>query len=181
MQYIRALVGTALLTAALLLTGTITPHTANASSPATEILTIVNREREAVGAGPLTLCDELTVAAQRHAEDMVANNFLGHTGSDGSRSWDRIRAAGYDWNSTSENIAWGYATASSVMQGWMNSDGHRVNIVNPEFEHMGLYLHPTNNHWVQTFAVGDTCSNQPVRFPDMNADDRVTPADAVFV
>ena len=73
-----------------------------------------------------------------HSQDMVTNNFFSHTGSTGSTLSSRIDATGYAWSSLGENIAAGYSTVNIVMDGWMASDGHCANIMNPAFTQIGL-------------------------------------------
>lgn len=77
-------------------------------------------------------------AAQRHSDDMAQNNFFSHTGSDGSSVAHRVREAGYDWRAIGENIAAGYATPLDAMKAWMRSPGHCRNIMNPNFEDLGV-------------------------------------------
>jgi uncharacterized protein YkwD len=69
---------------------------------------------------------------------MVARNFFSHTGSDGSDAGQRDTAAGYVWSAWGENIAAGYASVQSVVDGWMASDGHCANLMNARFVDTGL-------------------------------------------
>ena len=91
-------------------------------------LPVFTQERLAAGLNALTLSNQLNQAAQAHAEDMATHDYFSHTGLNGSSPGERISATGYVWRTYGENIAYGYASAESVMQGWMNSDGHRGNI-----------------------------------------------------
>lgn len=75
----------------------------------------------------------LGLAADAHSRDMVSGNFFSHTGSGGSSAGQRITAAGYNWSSYGENIAAGQATVTEVVDGWMASEGHCVNIMNGNF------------------------------------------------
>jgi uncharacterized protein YkwD len=80
----------------------------------------------------------LTTAAYGHSRDMADNNYFSHTSRDG-RSFDqRITAAGYTWSRAAENIAAGYTSVQSVINGWMASEGHCANLMNPNFRDMGL-------------------------------------------
>jgi uncharacterized protein YkwD len=119
-----------------------------------ELLELVNDERAAVGAAPVTLSPQLTEAAQRHAEDMANNTFLSHFGSDGSTMQTRIEAADYNWSAIGENIAMGQTSPEAVMESWMDSSGHRQNILNPNYSELGLgYAEAANGpYWVQVFA-----------------------------
>jgi len=80
----------------------------------------------------------LTQAAAAHTADMAANDYFSHTSADGRTMVDRVNATGYGWSSLGENIAAGYATVDSVIDGWMHSDGHCANLMNPVFDEVGL-------------------------------------------
>jgi uncharacterized protein YkwD len=82
--------------------------------------------------------NRLTQAADAHSRDMQANNFFSHTGSNGSSFSQRIDAAGYAWSGAGENIAAGQTSVNAVVDGWIDSDGHCANIMNPDFQHVGL-------------------------------------------
>ncbi len=71
---------------------------------------------------------------------MVARDFYAHTAPDGSRPWDRAAAAGSRCRTVGENIACGQRSAAEVVRGWMNSPGHRANILRPEFTRIGVGL-----------------------------------------
>lgn len=121
---------------------------------AQEILRLVNVERRRVNAPPLVLNDKLTAAAQRHAQDMATSRRMSHTGSDGSTMRSRIDATQYNWSTIGENVAMGQPTAAAVMAAWMNSPGHRQNILNPAFTELGVgYATGANRpYWAQVFA-----------------------------
>lgn len=119
-----------------------------------QVAVLVNRQRAAGGCGPLAVNTQLTVAAQLHSEDQAAHNTMSHTGSDGSSPWDRTRRAGYP-NAIAENVAAGYPDAEAVMQGWMNSPGHRANIMNCAARSVGVgYAKAANGtpYWTQDFG-----------------------------
>ncbi|MEL7237178.1 MAG: CAP domain-containing protein, partial [Chloroflexota bacterium] len=147
---------------------TLVPAAPALAGPAEDMLALVNRERARAGLSPVTLCPQLTTAARVHVNDMIANDFFSHTGSDGSRSWDRIGRAGYQWRTTGENLAYEYGTASAtnIFNMWMGSSGHRANILNSSVQHMGLYTGSVmegswrKHYWVQTFGASNTtCQN----------------------
>ncbi len=94
--------------------------------------------------------DQLTNAANRHANDMATNDFFDHTGSDGSNSAERISESGYNWQSVGENIAFGYNDIQAVVDAWITSEGHCRNIMNHNFTEMGAASH--GKYWVQTFG-----------------------------
>ena len=114
------------------------------------VFQLVNQERSQAGVAPYTWNAELALAAQLHAEDMVANGYFDHTSLDGRNFSDRAEDAGYDAFATGENIAQGQQNAESVMQSWMNSPGHASNILSPNSNEIGVGLQDL--HWVQVFG-----------------------------
>jgi uncharacterized protein YkwD len=125
------------------------------------MLARVNAERAAVGAAPLTRCAALDRAAQAHTADQAAHNQMSHIGSDGSTLADRAARAGYrGWTALGENVAYGYPNVASVMAAWMNSPGHRANILSRNYTHFGAgYAVGSNGaaYWTQDFGRGGTC------------------------
>ncbi|MBE9155514.1 CAP domain-containing protein [Nodosilinea sp. LEGE 06152] len=121
---------------------------------AQELLRLVNAERQRVNAPPLVLNEKLTAAAQRHAQDMATSRRMSHTGSDGSTMRSRIDATGYRWSTIGENVAMGQPTAAAVMSAWMNSPGHRQNILNPAFTELGVGQATGSGriYWTQVFG-----------------------------
>ncbi|MCL1997337.1 MAG: CAP domain-containing protein [Turicibacter sp.] len=103
------------------------------------IFELVNIERAAAGIPLLVWNDDLARAARIHSEDMDRNNFTGHTGSDGSSLADRVARVGLGaaWNGLGENVARGQATPEAAMDSWLNSPGHRENILNPSYTQFG--------------------------------------------
>jgi uncharacterized protein YkwD len=104
----------------------------------TTFASLLNGIRTDNGVLELTENDLLTLAASLHAADMEANNYLSHTGLDGSTSGDRALAVGYNYSFIAENIARGFETEEGVMDGWMGSPGHAENILDPRAEDFGL-------------------------------------------
>lgn len=87
---------------------------------------------------------------------MATHDYFSHTGLNGSSPGERISATGYVWRTYGENIAYGYASAESVMQGWINSDGHLANILNGNFTQLGVGYRKDSNgrpYYVQVFAT----------------------------
>jgi len=111
-----------------------------------------NDQRAAHGChNPLKVSKKLTVAAQRHADDMANQGYFSHSSADGT-SWDRrIRVAGYK-KPGGENIAYGQGSAEEVIQDWMDSPGHRRNILDCDFETIGVGYSPDGDYWVQDFG-----------------------------
>lgn len=123
---------------------------------ATEVVDLTNRERARAGLRPLVVDPVLTTAAQAHSADMVARAFYSHTSPEGSRPWDRAAAAGSTRRSIGENIACGQRSPAEVVEGWMNSPGHRANILKPDFTHIGIGFAgggPVGTYWTQLFGA----------------------------
>ncbi|MGH3715186.1 MAG: CAP domain-containing protein [Micromonosporaceae bacterium] len=119
-----------------------------------DVIELVNAERKKAGCGAVRYEVKLRTASRGHSADMAAHEELSHTGSDGSSPWDRAGRAGYD-QAMSENIAMGYRTAEDVMEGWMNSQGHRDNILNCDAKAVGVGLARTGSgtpYWTQMFG-----------------------------
>ncbi|MFE3644580.1 CAP domain-containing protein [Streptomyces sp. NPDC059169] len=138
-------------------TATATPSAPASAAPASgataKVVALVNSERAKVGCSPVTVNAKLTKAAQDHSQDMAAHKNMSHTGSDGSDPGDRITRAGYSWSTYGENVAYGYSTPESVMQGWMTSPGHKANILNCSFKEIGVGLAQPGSYWTQDFGT----------------------------
>ncbi|MAU01606.1 MAG: SCP-like extracellular [Anaerolineaceae bacterium] len=125
------------------------------------VVDLINAERVSAGCDPLQVNIKLVAAAQGHSEDMALNDFFSHTGSNGSSPGQRIAGQGYSYSTWGENIAAGYGNAASAVNGWMNSSGHRANILNCNFEETGVGYYFLSNdpgdenwrhYWTQVFA-----------------------------
>jgi uncharacterized protein YkwD len=103
-----------------------------ADDPAPALLAEVNRVRAEHGLGPLGGDARLAAAASRHARAMAEGAFLDHRSPDGTGLAERAAAAGYRYRFLAENIAAGHAAPAAVVRGWMNSDGHRRNLLQAE-------------------------------------------------
>ena len=125
------------------------------SSYADEVIRLVNKEREKAGLSSLEANKELTSAAEVRAKEI--SKVFGHTRPDGNSFNTAAKEAGFDGDYIGENIAGGRMTPADVVEGWMNSEGHRKNILRPEYNYIGVaYLHKSNSeygrYWVQIFA-----------------------------
>ncbi|MDW4905375.1 CAP domain-containing protein [Streptomyces sp. ADMS] len=123
---------------------------------AAEVTDLTNRERAQAGLPPLAYDTLLTRAAQAHSTDMVVRAFYSHTGPDGSQPWDRAAAAGSTRRTIGENIACGQRSSAEVVEGWMNSPGHRANILKREFTHIGIGFAGggrAGTYWTQLFGA----------------------------
>jgi len=105
-----------------------------------EIFNLLNQERTSRGLAPLSLNSSLISAAQHHATNMASMNRMAHDlpGADLPTLLDRLRYYRYNYRNAGENIAYGYQSAQSVMNAWMNSSGHRSNILSPNFTEVGI-------------------------------------------
>ncbi|MEU3253816.1 CAP domain-containing protein [Streptomyces sp. NPDC006997] len=120
------------------------------------VVDLTNAERARAGLRPLTVDPLLTAAAQAHSADMVARDFYSHTSPDGSHPWDRAAAAGSARRTIGENIACGQRSPTEVVTGWMNSPGHRANILKPAFTHVGIGFAGggrAGTYWTQLFGA----------------------------
>lgn len=126
------------------------------------VVELTNQERTQLGLSALNANSELRAAAQTHTENMALQDFFDHTGLDGSSLGDRVNAAGYDFSRAAENIAAGNPTPEGVVEGWMNSPGHRANILNPDLQEIGVgyfFLENDtgsvnfNHYWTQVFGT----------------------------
>ena len=121
-------------------------------APVREFTELMNAHRATVGCGPLTWHKGTARVAERHSEDMVARAFFAHTNPDGDTPFDRLRDGGVGWvGPAGENIAAGYPDAAAVLQGWLNSPGHRANIENCAYTHHGVGLERA--HWTHLFVT----------------------------
>jgi uncharacterized protein YkwD len=136
---LAALIAPAAIGAALMIAGPAQAAPVKASETAlqAEINQLVNAERADHGCTALTTDDKLTTAAREHSAYMAQTGQFSHTGRDGSDFTAREQAAGYT-APAAENIAWGYRSAAQVVASWMDSPGHRANILNCATRTVGL-------------------------------------------
>ncbi|MCP2323107.1 RNA polymerase sigma factor (sigma-70 family) [Hamadaea flava] len=123
-------------------------------SPEKQMLALINAERAKAGCKAVVFNDKLAKAAELHSADMAANEYFSHTSLDGRTPWDRARAAGYQYASA-ENIAAGNATAKGTMNQFMNSPGHKANILNCSHKAVGIGMAkggPYRYYWTQLFG-----------------------------
>ncbi|MEH0840928.1 CAP domain-containing protein [Micromonospora sp. CPCC 205711] len=127
---------------------------AGASSQVQQVVDLVNAERARAGCGAVQVDDKLMLAAQRHSQDQADHQDMTHTGSDGSDAGERLDRVGYSWRTYGENVAWNQQTPAAVMEAWMNSSGHRANILNCAFTEIGVGVATSNGpYWTQDFAA----------------------------
>lgn len=123
------------------------------AAAAAEVLQLVNQERAQVGCSAVAANSSLTDLAQDFSEDMAARGFFDHTDPSGASPWDRAAKAGIT-DLGGENIARGQADAAAVMDAWMNSPGHKANILNCDFKTLGVGVHfgAGGPWWTQDFG-----------------------------
>lgn len=126
----------------------------NVNVMANEIAAGLNAQRRAHGKSPLAYNPQLSRAAMTHACDMSRNGFFGHHGSNGSTVQARVRASGYRDCLVAENLAWGYPNSQQIISGWMNSAGHRSNMLHPRVAEFGVAItdSPRGPNWVLVLA-----------------------------
>ena len=122
------------------------------------IIRLTNRYRRKEGLRKLKADAQLSKAAQGHADDMDdVGRYLGHTSSDGRDFEARINEAGYGWRSIRENVASGQQSARAVVRGWMESPGHRANILSDDITEIGIGFAVDDasgtTYWVQKFGA----------------------------
>lgn len=123
-----------------------------ASSYAQQVVDLVNAQRATQGLSALTMDAKLAEVAQAKAQDMHDNRYFSHTSPTYGSPFDMMRAFGVSYRTAGENIAMGYPSAQAVMNGWMNSSGHRANILNSAYTRIGVGYVADGNYWVQEFT-----------------------------
>ena len=157
------------------------------------VLELTNEERAKAGLKPLKLNDKLANAADGHSDSMAADDFFSHTGADVSSVADRVQSNGYEYSTVGENIAAGQPTAEAVVQAWMDSPGHRANILNANYTEIGIgyeFLENDtgsvnyNHYWTQVFgtslnnnSVDDTEDNSDFSLNDTEVEETPIPQD----
>ena len=120
-----------------------------------EVFDLVNQIREENGLEPFVYNETLAETARAHSQDMIDRNFFDHTNPDGKSPFDRMRDNGLSYSMAAENIAVGYPSPEAVVEGWMNSEGHRANILGG-CEELGVGLALGGHYgyyWTQCFAT----------------------------
>lgn len=127
------------------------PSTEGISSMAQEVIRLTNQERANAGLPALIGDAQLSSVALKKSQDMKANNYFSHTSPTYGSPFDMMRDFGVSYKTAGENIAQGQRTAQEVVQAWMNSEGHRKNILSKDFTHIGVGHEQSGNHWTQMF------------------------------
>lgn len=121
-----------------------------------QVLNLVNQERQKAGLKPLAMDWELARVARMKSQDMANKNYFSHTSPTYGSPFDMMKQFGISFRTAGENIASGQRTPQEVMTSWMNSQGHRENILKPDFTHLGVgyYRGGSYGHmWTQMFIA----------------------------
>lgn len=133
--------------------GALKVHTASEAALAQQVLTLVNRERALVGAPALQPDAQAERAAKAHVEDMAGRGYFDHVSPEGWTPDDRLRmTGGSGYSLVGENIAVGQRTAADVMAAWMASPGHRANLLDARFTHLGVGVDEATFHWAKVLV-----------------------------
>jgi uncharacterized YkwD family protein/spore coat assembly protein SafA len=133
-------------------TGSTVPQAPVSSSTfAGQVFTIVNQERANAGLNPLTNDGSLSAMAMDKARDMYTNHYFDHTSPTYGSPFNMMTSYGIQYSYAGENIAMGQRTPQEVMTAWMNSPGHRQNILSPNYTKIGVAYY--NGEWVQEFIA----------------------------
>lgn len=116
-----------------------------------QVVSLVNAQRAANGLSALKLSTALSNAARAKSQDMHDLNYFSHTSPTYGSPFDMLKSFGISYSTAGENIAMGYATPEAVVNGWMNSPGHRANILNASFTQIGVGYVADGSYWTQEF------------------------------
>lgn len=116
-----------------------------------EVIRLVNEIRAENGLGALSYDWELSRVARYKSQDMKDNNYFSHTSPVYGSPFQMLKSFGITYSSAGENIAKGYATPQAVVNAWMNSSGHRANILNANYTTIGVGYVSGGNYWTQLF------------------------------
>lgn len=117
-----------------------------------EVVRLVNVQRQKNGLAELSYDWQLSRVARYKSEDMRENNYFSHTSPTYGSPFQMMKSFGISYKSAGENIARGQATPEAVVNAWMNSQGHRKNILNPSFTHIGVGYVSDGKYWTQMFV-----------------------------
>jgi uncharacterized protein YkwD len=133
------------------------PAVVQVTSVQDSVVAGVNRHRAQAGRGPVTVDSRLTVAAQGHSDHLARERLMTHVGAGWTNGGQRITSAGYSWTVWAENVAAGQSTPDEVVNAWMNSGGHRANILHNAVVHIGVAAAKDANgrtYWTMLVSAG---------------------------
>ena len=116
-----------------------------------KVLELVNAERAKNGLSALQMDENVRKVARVKSSDMSQNNYFSHTSPTYGTPFEMLKSYGISYKSAGENIAQGYTSPEAVVNGWMNSSGHRANILNASYTHIGIGYEANGNYWTQMF------------------------------
>src|SRR5699024_7204832 len=116
-----------------------------------EVVDLTNQEREKQGLAPLEIDSELSVVSKDKSKDMLNNQYFSHDSPTYGSPFDMMEQYGISYRTAGENIDKGQSSPEEVVNGWMNSTGHRENILNGDFTHIGVGYVEEENVWTQQF------------------------------
>ncbi|MFS0672574.1 CAP domain-containing protein [Ornithinibacillus sp. 179-J 7C1 HS] len=116
-----------------------------------DVVDLTNQEREKYGLSPLKIDLELSKVAKEKSRDMASNNYFSHNSPNYGSPFDMMKSFGITYHTAGENIAKGQRSPEEVVNAWMNSEGHRANILNANFTHIGVGYVEQGNLWTQQF------------------------------
>jgi uncharacterized YkwD family protein len=125
--------------------------TGNISEYARQVVDLTNEQRRRNGLPSLQVDTQLSSVAQTKSQDMQQNGYFSHTSPTYGSPFDMMRDFGVSYRTAGENIAQGQRSPQEVVNAWMNSEGHRRNILNGNFTHIGVGYESSGNHWTQMF------------------------------
>ncbi|WP_338471017.1 CAP domain-containing protein [Niallia sp. XMNu-256] len=128
-----------------------TPASSSVSAFEQKVVELTNQERAKNGLPALKLDVELSKVARDKSRDMQTKNYFSHTSPTYGSPFDMMKAYGISYNTAGENIAMGQRSPEEVVNAWMNSQGHRENIMNAKFTHIGVGHVEEGNYWTQMF------------------------------
>ena len=131
--------------------GTEAPEVSTQAAYENKVLELVNVERAKYGLSPLQMDESVRNVARMKSSDMRKNNYFDHNSPTYGSPFDMLKQFGISYKSAGENIAQGYPTPEAVVKGWMNSPGHRANILNSSFTHIGIGYDAQGHYWTQMF------------------------------
>ncbi|NLA72770.1 MAG: secretion protein, partial [Clostridiales bacterium] len=116
-----------------------------------QVVALVNKERAKQGLNPLTVNKKLSDVARIKSQDMHDKKYFSHNSPTYGSPFEMMKSFGISYKTAGENIAMGYTTPEKVMDGWMNSSGHRANILNASFTQIGVGYVADGHYWTQQF------------------------------
>ncbi|MGG1243501.1 CAP domain-containing protein [Bacillus cabrialesii] len=132
-------------------TNTTTSAPSSVSAYEKKVVALTNAERQKQGLKPLQIDETLSKSARAKSQDMKDKNYFDHQSPTYGSPFDMMKSFGISYKTAGENIAKGQKTPEEVVKAWMNSEGHRKNILNPNFTHIGVGYVESGSIWTQQF------------------------------